>query len=189
MRRARTRLLPSAIKLRRLCFYRHLSVHRGWGWGCLPQYMLGYHTPGSRHPPWRQTDPAPPGHPLQTPALRQKTPPETDTPHEQTPPWSRHPAGSRHPPEQTPPQDQTPPPEIRSLLRTVRILLECILVKIMLHILPPCQILRRNFFACIGERVNILMRLHVCVCPSVRMFTCTTICTLWFCIMNIFNCK
>ena len=36
------------------------SVHRG---GCLPQCMLGYHTPqeqtppGRRHPPWEQTPP------------------------------------------------------------------------------------------------------------------------------------
>ena len=72
-------LLPSATKLRRLCFYRHLSVHTG---GCLSQCMLGYHT---------------------------HTPPE-QTPPEQTPPQSRH------------------PPERRPLLRTVRILLECILV-------------------------------------------------------------
>ena len=58
--------------------------------GCLPQCMLGYHTPPSRHPPEKGVwyppgvDPPPPG---------------ADT-----------------------------SPEIRSLLRTVRILLECILV-------------------------------------------------------------
>ena len=33
--------LPSATKLRRLCFYTCLSVHRGG----VPQCMLGYHTP------------------------------------------------------------------------------------------------------------------------------------------------
>ena len=68
--------------------------------------------------------------------------PRADTPREQTPPGSRHPPRAdthtwrRHPPEQTPSRKQTPPlgadtpplPEIRSLLRTVRILLECILV-------------------------------------------------------------
>ena len=82
-------LLPSATKLRRLCFYRRLSVHRG---GCLPQCMLGYHTLGSRH------------HPL-----------GADTP------WG---GDTTLPPEQTPPL----PTEIRPLLRTVCILLECILV-------------------------------------------------------------
>ena len=73
--------LPSATKLRRLCFYTCLSVHRGG----LPQCMLGY-------------------------------------PPEQAPPRSRN------PPEETSPREQTPPPSRRLLLRTVRILLECILV-------------------------------------------------------------
>ena len=54
-------LLPSATKLRRLCFYRRASVHTG---GCLPQCMLGYHTPRSRHPhsrhPPPRADPLPP---------------------------------------------------------------------------------------------------------------------------------
>ena len=36
------KILPSATKLRRLCFYRRLSVQGG---GCLPQYRLGYHPP------------------------------------------------------------------------------------------------------------------------------------------------
>ena len=44
------------------------------------------------------------------------TPPRADTPWEQTPPWEADPAGA------------DTPPEIRSLLRMVRILLECILV-------------------------------------------------------------
>ena len=88
--------------------------------GCLPQCMLGYHTPppGSRHPPWEQTPPPRSGHP-----------PGTDTPQ------SGHPREQTPPQEQTPPWEQTPflrsihpPPEIRSLLRTVRILPECILV-------------------------------------------------------------
>ena len=56
-------------------------------------------------------------HREQTPPTRADTPPEqTHTPPEQTTP------GSRHPPK------QTPPPQRRPLLRTVRILLECILV-------------------------------------------------------------
>ena len=71
--------LPSATKLRRLCFYTCLSVHGGGQ----PQCMLVYH------------------------------------PREQAPPGTRH-----------PPQDQAPPlpKNRRLLLRTVRILLECILV-------------------------------------------------------------
>ena len=83
-----TIFLPSATKLRRLCFYRRLSVHGGRG--CLPQCMVGYH-PQSRHPPSR-----------------------ADTPPEQTPSWSRHPRSRHPPPEQTPPRadnprEQTPP--------------------------------------------------------------------------------
>ena len=49
-----TLLLPSVTKLRRLCFYRCLSVH-GEG-GCLPQCILGY-TPLGRHSPWTETPP------------------------------------------------------------------------------------------------------------------------------------
>ena len=96
-------LLPSATKLRRLCFYRRLSVH-----GCPPQCMLGYHTPPGADTPWEQSPPLEQTHTL----------PGADTPllPEQTPP--------RSPPR----ADTPPPPEIRSLLRMVRILLECILV-------------------------------------------------------------
>ena len=43
------------------------------------------------------------------------------------PPGSRHPLGSRHPPEASIPRKQAPPSR-RLLLRTVRILLQCILV-------------------------------------------------------------
>ena len=66
-------LLPSATKLRRLCFYRRVSVHGGGG--CLPQCMLGYHPPQVRHPPG-QTPP------------REQTPPSpgADTPPGQTAP-------------------------------------------------------------------------------------------------------
>ena len=66
-------ILTSATKLRRLCFYTCLSVHRGG----LPQCILGYHllpqeqappTPGSRQPPGADT------------------PLGADTPQEQAPP-------------------------------------------------------------------------------------------------------
>ena len=105
-------LLPSATKLRRLCFYRRLSVHRV-GWGCLLQYILGYHTPWSRHPPGSR-------HP------QSRHPPE-QTP-QSRPPQSGHPPRADTPQEADTPQSRHPPPEIRSLLRTVRILLECILI-------------------------------------------------------------
>ena len=68
--RCRRQFLPSATKLRRLCFYRCLSVHRGVG--CLPQCMLGYHPPGADTPP-----------------------PRADTPREQTLP---HPGADTPPP-------------------------------------------------------------------------------------------
>ena len=82
-------------------------------------------TPWSRHPP---------------PPHQSRHPPQSRHPLEQTPPkeWTLHSPGadtpqSRHPSgadtllwEQTPPRAD--PPEIRPLLRTVRILLECILV-------------------------------------------------------------
>ena len=77
--------LPSATKLRRLCFYKRVSVHRG----------------GST---WPGTPPGP-GTPLD-----QVHPPGTRYTH----PWTRY----------------TPHPAIRPLLRTVRILLECILVNL-----------------------------------------------------------
>ena len=63
--KALTEFLPSATKLRRLCFYTCLLVILFTGGG-LPQYMLGYHTsqdqappsPRTRHPP-EQTPPGP----------------------------------------------------------------------------------------------------------------------------------
>ena len=72
--------------------------------------------PGSRHPP------------------RPGTPPE-QTPWDQAP-WSRHPplgpgtplGADTPPPDQAPPRSRHPPASRRLLLRTVRILLECILV-------------------------------------------------------------
>ena len=112
----------------------YLSVILFTGGG-LPQCMLGY-PPGSRHPP-EQTHP-----------LRSRHPPGGDIP-----PRSRHPWEETSPREQTPLQDQAPPlgpgtprdqaspqhqapprsrppPGRRLPLRTVRILLECILVEV-----------------------------------------------------------
>ena len=102
--------LRSETKLRRLCFYTCLSENRrvclSACWDTTPHPPPGADPLGSRHPP----------------------PPRS----RHTPPWSRHAPRSRHPH----PQDQTtppgsrhhPPPSRRLLLRTVRILLECILV-------------------------------------------------------------
>ena len=149
----------------------HLSVILFTGWGCLPQCMLGYHTPGADTPPEADT-------PLEQTPPQSRHPPGADTPPEQRPPgadtpWSRHPPGSRHTPlgEDNPlgtdpprsrhpsgadtPQSRHPPtgadtlppcwsrhplvadtPPLGSRLwhtvneRPVRILLECILVKL-----------------------------------------------------------
>ena len=96
--------------LRRLCFHRCLSVHRG---GCLPHCMLGYTPPRTRG-----------RHPL--PQDRWQTPPWADTPWADTP-WADTPS------EQTPHRVDTP---LRSACwdtvnkRAVRIPLECILVHI-----------------------------------------------------------
>ena len=116
--------------------------------GCLPQCVLGYHPPGADTPlgadtcPPKQTPPGSRPPQEQTPPLGadplEQTPPRADTPSGADTPQSRHPTlgadtppRSRHhtPLEQTPPsREQTPRPERRPLLRTVRILLECILV-------------------------------------------------------------
>ena len=53
------KFLPSATKLRRLCFYRRLSVHGGGG-VCLSTCWDT--TPPSRHPPQEQTPPRRDGH-------------------------------------------------------------------------------------------------------------------------------
>ena len=128
-------LLPSAMKLRRLCFYRCLFVHRG-------EYLTRYtprsrHPPGSRHPlgpgapprtrytpqdqvPSRTMYPPGPGTPTRTryPPGPGPPPPGPGTPQNQVhPPWPG-----------TPPWDQVHPLQIQPLLRMVRILLECILV-------------------------------------------------------------
>ena len=71
-------LLPSATKLRRLCFYTCLSVILFTGRG-LPQCMLGYHTPRpaplTRHPPGADTPR--PGTPLGADTPYQAPPPPT----------------------------------------------------------------------------------------------------------------
>ena len=119
---------------------------------------------GIPHTPRQEQTPPRSRHPLTPPRADplEQTPPEqtppTQTPPEQTPPgadipWSRHPPGadipqSRHPTkqtppgadppadtfQQTPPRSKPPPPERRPLLRTVRILLECILVSKRQHL-------------------------------------------------------
>ena len=70
---------------------------------------------GDPPPPWEQTPP------------EQTTPPgQGDPPGKETPPGSRHPA-RRHPH----PPGRRRPPEIRPLLQTVCIPLECILVDLL----------------------------------------------------------
>ena len=118
-------LLPSATKLRRLCFYRHLSTGGGGGGVCLSacwdttprsRHPPGADTPQSR-PPGEQTQPPPgadtpqnrhlrraettPPQEQTPPSPRADTPPEADTPLEQTPPRSRHPPGVDTPPRDT----------------------------------------------------------------------------------------
>ena len=70
-------LLPSATKLRRLCFYRLLSVHRGGGSASV---HAGIPHPPEQTPPWEQTHPTGSRHPPGA------DPPGADTPREQTPP-------------------------------------------------------------------------------------------------------
>ena len=107
-------LLPSATKLRRLCFYTCLSFCSQGG---LPLCMLGYHPPAA--------DPPTPGPGTcweETPQTRHPPPPPgADTPPDQAPPRPGITQGADTAREQTPPGRWL-------LLRTVRILLECILV-------------------------------------------------------------
>ena len=120
--------LPSATKLRRLCFYTCLSSCSQWGGGCLPQcwdttsVILftvggGVCLSAGIPPPRKHTHPpeASPG--KHTP--RKQTPP----PPKHTPPRSRHPPGM-----QNPPGSRHTPPGRRPPLQMVRIILECILV-------------------------------------------------------------
>ena len=100
------------------CYYR---LQRSWakvmflqasvilsagGWGCLPQWMLGCHTPpGSRHTQLEQTPPQSRHLPEQTPCGAD--PCGADTPQSRHPP-EQTPPRSRHPQEQTPPRADTP---------------------------------------------------------------------------------
>ena len=97
--------LPSATKLRRLCFYTCLSVHGG----------------GVLSACWDATHPPPPS---------TRHPPAPDPPWDLAPPGtSRHtplPGTSRQPPVPA-------PPPLPSRPRTVRILLECIFVSKYCH--------------------------------------------------------
>ena len=83
-------LLPSATKLRRLCFYTCLSFCPRGG-GVLPQCMLGYHPP-SRPPPG--ADPPPP---RSRHTARSRHPPGADTPQEQISPETATVADGTHP--------------------------------------------------------------------------------------------
>ena len=98
--------------------------------------------PGQVHPPGPDT-PAGPGAPSRTrytstgpgtpwdqvPPSGPGTRPRTRYPQNQVPPGAgTHPSGARYPPDQVHPLGPCAPPRRRILLRTVRILLECILV-------------------------------------------------------------
>ena len=96
-------------RIAKVMFLQASVCPQGGRWGCLPQCMLGYHTPQSRHPPGSRHPP------------RSRHPPGADRPGAYTPPgaetpWSRHPPGVDTlplgvdtPREQTPPE-HTPPP-------------------------------------------------------------------------------
>ena len=122
--------LPSTTKLRRLCFYRRVSVHGGG----VPDQV---HPPLGPGTPLKPGTPPGPVHPLGRYTPRAGTPPGQVHPlGRYTPQDMVHPPGQVHPPgpgtpptKPSTPPDQVHPLEIRPLLRTVRILLECILVK------------------------------------------------------------
>ena len=91
------------------------------------------HTP-SRHPPRRHPKSR---HPPGADIPRSRHPPEADIPQSRHPPKQTPPGAdppSRHPPADTPPGADPTPPERRPLLRTVRILLESILVSKRQHL-------------------------------------------------------
>ena len=119
------------------------SVHRGV---CLSACWHTTIPPQSRHPPGADTPleqtPAGPGAPL-----------GADTPRSR-PPGTGHPPGPGTPPgADTPPRNQAPPSR-RLLLRTVRILLECILVRYQTVILMFCSQFKISspFIKCNRER-------------------------------------
>ena len=105
--------------MRRLCFYRCLSVHGGVG--CLPQCMLGYHPP-SRSPLQKQTPRPPPrADTLPPPRADEQTSPGADTPQRADPPQKETPK-SRHPQRaETPSQEQTPLPPLRADIPPTRV--------------------------------------------------------------------
>ena len=104
--------------------------------GCLPQCMLGCHTPldgeppGWRNPPWDQVDPPTPD----SQPLDGESPPGPGRPPDGELPQMENPPGTR----QTPQMEKPPPPGSRLqhtvYERPVRILLECILVILCDHL-------------------------------------------------------
>ena len=105
-------------------FYSYYRLQRSWAkvmflqasvilltGGCLPQCMLGYTPPRSRHPPGADTTPkqTPPRsrHTSQADTPREQTPPGADPPGADTP-QSRHPPLADTPRSRHPPRKQTP---------------------------------------------------------------------------------
>ena len=98
------RFLPSATKLRRLCFYTCLSFCPRGGVclsACWDTTPLGADPP-HRHPPGANT-------PLGADTPWEQTPPEQTPPGADTLPRSRNPPRSRHPPEMATVADGTHP--------------------------------------------------------------------------------
>ena len=113
------------------------SVHRGGEDVCLSACWdtPREHTPETMHPPGADTTPPqtmhPPGPDPPAPDTPDQAPPQADT----TPLEQTH---TPLPPDQAPPPEQTPPPPGSRLQhtvneRSVRILLECILVNFCCH--------------------------------------------------------
>ena len=96
----------------------------GWGWGSASVHAWIPHLPRTRHPPPGTRHP--PGPDLPGPGT-----PRDQIPLGPDPPGPGTPSRTRHPPRGPDPSYQAPPPPREQrwlLLRTVRILLECILV-------------------------------------------------------------
>ena len=81
-----------------------------------------------------------------------QTSPRADTPWPDTP-MGRHPNGQT-PPGQTPPRADTPSPSRRLLLRTVRILLECILVYKKLSVYCHCDSMKAIHLNLLSPNAN-----------------------------------
>ena len=107
-----TILLPSATKLRRLCFYTCLSVHGGGcTWAGIPPRQVPLwdqvHPPGPGTPPWDQVH-----HPQGRYTPRAGTPwDQVHPPGPGTPPGTRYTPRTRYPPpgQVHPPGPGTPP--------------------------------------------------------------------------------